>query len=221
MLIFQRGQPTTTSAACVSDDDFSSSNLSSSSSTSVAASIVSWAAERLGDVDPQELFQKLEAEKIREDWQLEYLDSQQWQMLGVPMGLVASIRRCLAERKLALVGDNQESSSSSYLSPLPERSPRRKATISSKQIKGRLDTLSEGLSPRRTAPQSILCSPPTKPTRQVSQPDIASKIEFTALENLTAKKRAMTFPDAVPPALPQRLESLEQFHMDSEIREKE
>lgn len=221
MLIFQRGQLT----SCISEDDFSSSNMSSSSTTSVAASIVAWAAERMGDVDPQELFQKLEAEKIREDWQLEYLDSQQWQMLGAPMGLVASIRRCLAERKLAgSVGDNDLS----RISPPRDRSPYglsplRKPTLSSstmpKQLKGRLDTLNESsnsLSPKRSThsmTHSILCSPPQKPTRQVSQPDIASKIEFTSLEKLAGKKREMSqLPDTVPPACPQRLESLEYFN---------
>ena len=209
MLIFQRGQQSI-SSNCIPDDDVSFSNTSSSSNSSVAASIVALAAERLGDVDPQELFRKLEAEKIREDWQLEYLDSQQWQMLGVPMGLVASVRRCLAERKVAMSADRN----SPHLSPLDEDSLRRPTVLSSsKQLRGRLETLNEGphtLSPRSPA---MLCSPPIKPTRQVSQPDIATKIEFTSLEKLTAnKKREMPFPDAVPPTCPQRLQSLEYFN---------
>ncbi len=69
---------------------------------SAAAFIVKSAAERVEDFDPTFLLKQLEEEKIREDWQLEFLDAQQWQILGAPMGLVAAIRRILAEREKLL-----------------------------------------------------------------------------------------------------------------------
>ena len=64
-----------------------------------AASIVKLAAELTGDFDVRPVLEKLKEELIFEEWQFEYLDAQQWRMLGVPMGVVASIKRCMVERK--------------------------------------------------------------------------------------------------------------------------
>ncbi len=205
MLIYHRGQPTPT---CVSDDEHSTSQMSSSSNASIAASIVATAAERLGDFDPQELFQKLEAEKIREDWQLEYLDSQQWHMLGVPMGLVASIRRCIVERK------HYEQDTTS---PRRDFSARAKAIVPS-QLNSQLNSLediSHTSSPTRSthSAQSVLSRPPVMPTRkESSRQDSFSKTDIWDMQ--TIQENSGCFPDSVPPALPQRVQSLEYSNLD-------
>jgi hypothetical protein len=83
-------------------------------SSSSAASIIVAAAEGIQFTDPHSILQRLEKEAIKEDWQLEYLDSVQWQALEVPMGLVSSIRRCLEERKRS-----RSSSPTDTRSPVP------------------------------------------------------------------------------------------------------
>lgn len=203
MLIYHRHNPTG-SPTVISDDEHSTSQMSSSSNTSVAASIITAAAERIGDIDPQELLQKLESERIREDWQLEYLDSLQWQMLGVPMGLVASIRRCLVERK----HDELDALSSS---PLQEFAARKKTIIPS-QLAARLAPLEEiphSSSPTRSqcSVHSMLSLPPVMPTRKESQADATSKMDLSDMD--TIQEHACYHPDSVPPALPKRLQSLE------------
>jgi len=173
---------------------------------SIAASIVTSAAERIGDFDPQDLLHKLESEKIREDWQLEYLDSQQWQMLGVPMGLVASIRRSLVERK-----QNEQESRS----PLTELSPRKK-TLTPSLLTERLVSLDETTySPSSnhspTSIHTMLSQPPVMPTRRESQAldssFTSSKKSFSDIGAI--REHPFFFPDAVPPTLPQRLKSLD------------
>jgi hypothetical protein len=86
-------------------------------SQSIAALIVTLAAERVEDVDPKFVLMKLEEEKIRDEWQLEFLDANQWQMLGAPMGLVVAIRRCLVERKEAQLNPSEECRMGSNASP--------------------------------------------------------------------------------------------------------
>lgn len=43
--------------------------------------------------------QQLEEQQILYDWQLEFVDAQQWRMLGVPIGVVAAIRKVAKEDK--------------------------------------------------------------------------------------------------------------------------
>jgi hypothetical protein len=88
-------------------------------SSSFAASIVVAAAERIHFSDPHSILQRLEKEAIQEDWQLEYLDSVQWQALEVPMGLVSSIRCCLEERKRS----RSISATATKFPATPRRSP--------------------------------------------------------------------------------------------------
>ena len=75
---------------------------SSSRPLSEAGLIVTAAAERVETVDPTDILTKMDQEKINEAWQLEFVDALQWQMLGAPVGLVAAIRRCLAELKVPM-----------------------------------------------------------------------------------------------------------------------
>jgi len=82
--------------------EFSTSRSRSSGSLSEAGFIVMMAAERVENLDPTDILSKMDHEKINEAWQLEYVDALQWQMLGVPVGLVAAIRRCLAEQKATM-----------------------------------------------------------------------------------------------------------------------
>jgi len=56
------------------------------------------ATERVGDFDLSPMLEKFDSELIYEEWQLEYLDSLQWLMLGVPIGVVASVKRYLEEK---------------------------------------------------------------------------------------------------------------------------
>ena len=69
---------------------------------SEAGFIVMVAAERVENLDPKDILAKMDQEKIKEAWQLEFVDALQWQMLGAPVGLVAAVRRCLAEQKATM-----------------------------------------------------------------------------------------------------------------------
>jgi hypothetical protein len=88
-------------------------------SSSSASSIVVAAAERIQFAYPRSILDRLEKESIQEDWQLQYLDSIQWQALEVPMGLVSSIRRCLEERKRS----RSSSATDTRFPPVTPRSP--------------------------------------------------------------------------------------------------
>lgn len=155
---------------------------------SVAASIVATAAERIGDVDPQDVIANLEKEKVREDWQLEYLDSHQWQVLGAPMGLVASIRRCLTERKQQQkqleesmsslkVGGHHTNPHADILTPM--RSPPGK--------------LKRGFIPAPISPMRSVIGRPTSPARSVT--------------TVTTVSSHATISELQPPAMPLRKES--------------
>ena len=72
-------------------------SCSRSSSSSSATTVVQLAAEKIhldSEVTAQ-ILERLDLEAIHEEWQLHYLDSFQYESLGFPMGLVASIRRDL------------------------------------------------------------------------------------------------------------------------------
>ena len=200
-------------------------STASSSSISVAASIVTTAAERIGDVDPQPVIQNLSKEKVREDWQLEYLDSHQWQILGAPMGLVASIRRCLDERKQQRLSMQDSVSTLSLhqrmntdpgnLSPMRSAAKRNKNLVPS--ISPPRDLTH---SPCRsvttvtsTGTTSSVQQPPVMPMRKESQGvnDNGAGIYLDDINE--ARDTFQMLPEymggALPPMQPQRLESLE------------
>jgi len=97
-------EPCTSSTSC-------STSHSEHLHVSSAAFVVMLAADLTEGFDPKDLLLKLENECVTEDWQLEFLDSQQWQILGAPMGFVAAIRRCIGERKDTLLVRNSSSTS--------------------------------------------------------------------------------------------------------------
>jgi hypothetical protein len=154
--------------------------------SSSASSIVVAAAGRIQFSDPHSILERLEKESIKEDWQLQYLDSSEWQALEVPMGLVSSIRRCLEERKRSISPPR-----SPNRSPLPVprihpnlfQSPPCENSFGHSQLKKRLrckspmeipfediESLPFQLSPKSNTNQNSLLKsrPPSMPTRQLS-----------------------------------------------------
>jgi hypothetical protein len=83
-------------------DMTSSKNNKNKNDTSPAADLILEAGDRIQLTPSQGLLQGLKREAVNKVWQLEYLDSYQWEVLGAPMGLVTSVRRCLEERKQKL-----------------------------------------------------------------------------------------------------------------------
>lgn len=68
--------------------------------TASASAVVRSAAslfQHHSDIDVEQILQVLQREQLTEGWQLGYLDSFQWKVLGVPLGLVMCIRKCLFE----------------------------------------------------------------------------------------------------------------------------
>eukprot|EP00934_Nitzschia_sp_Nitz4_P001958 Nitzschia sp. Nitz4//scaffold87_size112219//39947//40441//NITZ4_004069-RA/size112219-processed-gene-0.4-mRNA-1//1//CDS//3329559354//1958//frame0 len=66
-----------------------------------AAQMVEFAAYRI-DLEPervQPVLDRLEEEAIREEWQLQFLDSINFETMGFPLGLVASVRSCLEDKQ--------------------------------------------------------------------------------------------------------------------------
>ena len=72
-------------------------------SSSAAAAMILIAAYRV-DIPQaivQRVLKRLEEEFIGEEWQLEYMDSQNWKEVGAPLGLVMAVRHCFMEVKTA------------------------------------------------------------------------------------------------------------------------
>lgn len=137
-------------------------------SKSVAALIVTLAAERVEDVDPKFILMKLEDERIREDWQLEFLDAHQWQMLGVPMGLVAAIRRCLVERKETQQKPTQECPISSKASSPLYSTPKSSVIPPEEPEAGEETSTSPRAEPVRHIRLTKSAVPPMMPRRRQS-----------------------------------------------------
>jgi hypothetical protein len=80
--------------------------------TSSAAALIQIAAYRidLPHGTLERILDRLGDECIKEEWQLKFMDSYNWQALGAPIGLVAAVRSCL-QGKTASTGTSSCSSS--------------------------------------------------------------------------------------------------------------
>lgn len=184
-------------------------------STSIASAIVIEAAEKV-NIDPSETLQKLEREYIKEEWQLAYLDSQQWHVLDVPMGLVTAIRKSLDDRRGNLDFYQQAalSSNSSYHSPAPMKKRMIKSNPSiifsdeDEVCNSNSLLTSPTLSTTSHSTASSLYRPPVMPKRKVSQrTDSNDEVDREVEVSLRRNPQDLA---AAPPVLPQRLESIEQ-----------
>jgi WD40 repeat protein len=72
-------------------------------SASSAEAIVQDAAARIGlatdDSIVTNVYHRMKEELVKEEWQLQFIDSFQWKELGAPIGLVAAIRCVIAEQQ--------------------------------------------------------------------------------------------------------------------------
>jgi hypothetical protein len=68
--------------------------------TSSAAALIQIAAYRidLPQGTLENILYRLREECIEEEWQLKFMDSYNWQALGAPIGLVATVRSCLQNK---------------------------------------------------------------------------------------------------------------------------
>eukprot|EP00934_Nitzschia_sp_Nitz4_P007894 Nitzschia sp. Nitz4//scaffold87_size112219//101111//101671//NITZ4_004090-RA/size112219-processed-gene-0.11-mRNA-1//1//CDS//3329559417//7884//frame0 len=183
--------------------------------TSIVASIVADAAEQ-AHYDCSELLDKLENENIREEWQLEYLDSHQWETLGAPMGFVAALRKVLEERKEA---EDRFSASAANLSVSPTGPGMKKRMVKANPstLLSLDDMYPEGGLPEDAnfAPPTLLHNtsggstglPPVMPTRKVS----LGINEEASRQSITMSKppQGLVNIGEAPPSLPQRLASID------------
>jgi WD40 repeat protein len=70
--------------------------------TATAEAIIHHAADLIGiaanDAVVETLFRRMKEEHVKESWQLEFIDSFQWEKLGAPIGLVAAIRNVISQQ---------------------------------------------------------------------------------------------------------------------------
>jgi hypothetical protein len=203
-----------------------------SMSSSSAASIVVASADRIQFSDPRSILERLEKESIKEDWQLQYLDSIQWQALEVPMGLVSSIRHCLEERKRS----RSSLPPSATRSPVPRRSPIPRMQASSfmspsdcsyshselmKSLRGEASmmiSLDDGgvcpcpESPKSSSNEDSLSTlfPPSMPTRRSSH---GIRDESTDVDQWNSSLNDLSD----PPVAPKRSQSVDREDIDWEV----
>jgi hypothetical protein len=176
-------------------------------SSSSAASTVVAAAERIQFADPHHILQRLEKEAIKEDWQLEYLDSVQWQVLEVPMGLVSSIRRCLEERKRS-----RSSSATDTRSPIPRiQSIFMSPKIETSYTPSELMTSHYSNSSNNFQDSPSTLHPPSMPTRK-SSTSIPDQHQFTDFREWTGDLNDLS----PPPVAPKRIQSVDTVDLDLE-----
>ena len=86
--------------------------------TRSATALIQIAAYRIdlpqGTLD--RILDRLREECIKEEWQLKFMDSYNWQALGAPIGLVAAVRSCLQDKATSTCTCSCSSSSDRFVS---------------------------------------------------------------------------------------------------------